>query len=422
MKDDENPYFKIQAINYPITANGINYQESFFEEFISKLKNHPIPGDKFGHEMQWGKRPTTDFILIGARIDKKNNGKGTVYLKNYIPPVGESGDNAIFIRENKSNMIHYSLVSYTKDEILNDKNGKTIINVVGSVKGERNDAVEIGLGAMDQKTNDEKKYNPYPNEHSARIRDPGDFQKGSFRRKTIKKGISIIIGRLKGETTTTTQAYRFDAKVFTATQAKAWLKKNKIKYISFEKATGKGNIINDDIDYYDYKEGNYMNKEELLEVITTMKTNAEITLVEIAEAMGLSDQVVSEKHKNAIAISEEFVKLNIENPVEVFQIMQKQIKENEKAIFNAQMTEEFGTDKLQNGSENLLKIYAIDKLKNIESDKLDEAIKNLKENDPIAKKLSADIADFSSDINTIAVVEQKEKNPAKSNRRKVDKV
>jgi len=319
-------------------------------------------------------------------------------------------------------MIHYSLVSYTKDEILNDKNGKTIINVVGSVKGERNDAVEIGLGAMDQKTNDEKKYNPYPNEHSARIRDPGDFQKGSFRRKTIKKGISIIIGRLKGETTTTTQAYRFDAKVFTATQAKAWLKKNKIKYISFEKATGKGNIINDDIDYYDYKEGNYMNKEELLEVITTMKTNAEITLVEIAEAMGLSDQVVSEKHKNAIAISEEFVKLNIENPVEVFQIMQKQIKENEKAIFNAQMTEEFGTDKLQNGSENLLKIYAIDKLKNIESDKLDEAIKNLKENDPIAKKLSADIADFSSDINTIAVVEQKEKNPAKSNRRKVDKV
>jgi len=49
---------------------------------------------------------------------------------------------------------------------------------------------------------------PYENEHSCRIKDPGAFQPDSFRR--MKTGIlSIIIGRLKGESKTTTQAYRY---------------------------------------------------------------------------------------------------------------------------------------------------------------------------------------------------------------------
>ena len=77
---------------------------------------------------------------------------------------------------------------------------------------------------------------PYQNEHSARVRDPGDFQPDSFRRKNIARGVDIIMGRLKGETTMTAQAYRFDKTVFTVSEAKAWLKKNNIHYISFEPA------------------------------------------------------------------------------------------------------------------------------------------------------------------------------------------
>jgi HK97 family phage prohead protease len=80
---------------------------------------------------------------------------------------------------------------------------------------------------------------PYPNEHSARVREPGDFEKDSFRRKNITKGVDIIIGHLIGETTMTTQAYRFDIKEFTANEAKAWLKDHDIEYISFEAATKK---------------------------------------------------------------------------------------------------------------------------------------------------------------------------------------
>jgi len=49
---------------------------------------------------------------------------------------------------------------------------------------------------------------PYPNEHSCRIKEPGLFEEGSFRRISQGK-LSIIIGRLKGKETTTTQAFRY---------------------------------------------------------------------------------------------------------------------------------------------------------------------------------------------------------------------
>ncbi len=63
---------------------------------------------------------------------------------------------------------------------------------------------------------------PYPNEHACRIRDPGEFKAGSFRRIERGEGsekISIIIGRPKGKTTTATQAYRYDKEVWTEKRA-----------------------------------------------------------------------------------------------------------------------------------------------------------------------------------------------------------
>lgn len=49
---------------------------------------------------------------------------------------------------------------------------------------------------------------PYNTEHSCRIKSPDLFEQNSFRR--IKEGnLSIIIGKLKGESKTTTQAYRY---------------------------------------------------------------------------------------------------------------------------------------------------------------------------------------------------------------------
>jgi ATP-dependent protease ClpP protease subunit len=98
-------------------------------------------------------------------------------------------------------------------------------------------AAKIDIDSILNKEN--KYYNPYPNEHAARIRDPEEFQEDSFRRKKLEgaEGVSIIIGKLKGEDTTTTQAYRFSIENWTADEAKKWLKDHNIKYKSFEPAT-----------------------------------------------------------------------------------------------------------------------------------------------------------------------------------------
>jgi len=66
---------------------------------------------------------------------------------------------------------------------------------------------------------------PYPNEHACRIRDPSNFKKDSFRRIT-QGGLSVIIGRLKGKTTTTTQAFRYPKDSWTADRARTHCKEN----------------------------------------------------------------------------------------------------------------------------------------------------------------------------------------------------
>ena len=53
---------------------------------------------------------------------------------------------------------------------------------------------------------------PYPNEHACRLREPGDFQDGSFRREEREhegKKYAVIMGKLKGEDKMTEQAYRY---------------------------------------------------------------------------------------------------------------------------------------------------------------------------------------------------------------------
>lgn len=67
-------------------------------------------------------------------------------------------------------------------------------------------------------------YRPFANEHSCRLLDPGKFKADSFRRTKRKhdgKEYSIIMGRLKGETTMTEQAYRYGKKIWSASEAKS---------------------------------------------------------------------------------------------------------------------------------------------------------------------------------------------------------
>lgn len=80
---------------------------------------------------------------------------------------------------------------------------------------------------------------PYPNEHACRVREPGEFQKGSFRRISRKadgKTLDIIIGKLKGKTTTTTQAFRYPKDEWTSDAARKHCKDHSGK--TFEPAKG----------------------------------------------------------------------------------------------------------------------------------------------------------------------------------------
>jgi len=83
---------------------------------------------------------------------------------------------------------------------------------------------------------------PYQNEHAARVEDPSKFIKTTFRRKEVSPGASIIVAKLKGSGRSgpmKVQAYRFGVCYFSATEAKRWLKKYKVKPLLFERASGK---------------------------------------------------------------------------------------------------------------------------------------------------------------------------------------
>lgn len=81
---------------------------------------------------------------------------------------------------------------------------------------------------------------PARTEHHAKIAPAGEFRDGSFRRKAIADGVTLVLGKRPGSRTTETQAVRFAADVFTPTQARAWLARNGYHAIGFEAANPDG--------------------------------------------------------------------------------------------------------------------------------------------------------------------------------------
>jgi len=74
---------------------------------------------------------------------------------------------------------------------------------------------------------------PYPQEHACRLKDPKLFQSDSFRRGERNhngKKYSVIFGRLKGKTKMTEQAYRYNKKTWSASEAGAHCRSHKGKF------------------------------------------------------------------------------------------------------------------------------------------------------------------------------------------------
>jgi hypothetical protein len=80
---------------------------------------------------------------------------------------------------------------------------------------------------------------PYPNEHACRLREPGDFEDGSFRRVSREhegKTYDVIMGRLKGEEALTEQAYRYPKDTWDVSEARDHCSEH--EGIEFEPADG----------------------------------------------------------------------------------------------------------------------------------------------------------------------------------------
>ena len=76
--------------------------------------------------------------------------------------------------------------------------------------------------------------NPYKNEHAARLRDPKQFKEFARANDRGGRGIHFVFGIKNGSSFI--QAIRFDKKLFTVAEAKAWLQRNHFKPIKFEPA------------------------------------------------------------------------------------------------------------------------------------------------------------------------------------------
>lgn len=79
---------------------------------------------------------------------------------------------------------------------------------------------------------------PYPNEHAARLRDPGQYDRFRRRNDAGGKGVDFIFGIKEGEDGAELQAIRFKLSEFTAAEARAWLSEREYDPLEFEEATG----------------------------------------------------------------------------------------------------------------------------------------------------------------------------------------
>uniref|UniRef100_A0A6M3MAE4 Uncharacterized protein n=1 Tax=viral metagenome TaxID=1070528 RepID=A0A6M3MAE4_9ZZZZ len=100
---------------------------------------------------------------------------------------------------------------------------------------------------------------PYSGEHSCRVKSPDSFQADSFRRIKQNK-LSIIIGRLKGKTTTTTQAFRYPKEDWTEAQARAHCKEQDGTFEPAKAETQEMEIK--DFDYLNPKDNPMIKTEE----------------------------------------------------------------------------------------------------------------------------------------------------------------
>jgi hypothetical protein len=398
-------------------ANGWMYTEEFWKSYIGKMNTAPIPGSARGHETRYGARGSTDLLLVGGRLESKSDGAGTVYLKNYVPPKGESGDNTVFIAMCKAGMVDFSIVSYTRDLIETLPDGNAVRKCVESLYGERNDAVDLGAGAMEMKTNAEgQTMNKKCVAFAKSLIASGKLDKSSAWAMSSSDE-DALLGTNKDDWATYAKWHMVEDMSATEDTKQRWKypigKSGKVYRSALRaiasRAAAQGledvsDTASDLIKEVDKKKGNRMEKAELLSTVGTMKQNAEITLLEVADAMGLKGQIKTDEDATAIG------KLNAikaivgdGDPEALVKSLIDQAKLNAEAARAQVLSTAFGAKSNKVGdveTVNPAYQYAERMTAGLAGEKLNAAIKAFDE-DVVMKGIKAGMADQDSTYNVI---------------------
>lgn len=414
MEGDEKPYFKIQAIKYPSKANGWEYTESFWKSYLSKIERAPIPGSRSGHNMGYGARGPTDLVLLGGKMASNGDGSGVVYLKNYIPKAGESGDNSIFIKANKAGMVDYSIVSVTRDVVTPNADGSYTKQCVESITGERNDCVDYGTGAMDMKTNaasikvcdagllhakelivagkiDATSKWAFSADDAEKINKDNDWEEYAKWNLAVDESVN--------EQTKDYFKYPFgkEGKVYrSALRAIA----SRASQADLQELSETATELLDLLDRKKNQEKN-MDKKELLSALATMKANGELTLAECAKAMGLESQLKTDSDVATIAKMNSLTEaLGEGDIVAKVNSLSEAAKVNAEAAREKAITDVVGAKLNEDQTENPRYAYVQKITAGLEGEKFNSVMASLKD-DVVLKTLAADAADVDGESNLL---------------------
>jgi len=427
---DADPVFSTEMLEFPCRGSGGVYERGFFEEYVGKLKDRPHPGSKRGHE--WTSRPCTDFYTIGGKVVANADGKsGRAYLKMYVPRHGDSSSNEGFIRDVKAKIVNYSLVSYPEYVVKIDDSGgerREVRHFIGSKGGERNDAVEYGMGAMKQAVN--KSEGGETDGIGFEANADGESVSRFCYRWACRK---IREGRIEAH-----RGFQWGEKDYEAAlgpEGDDWHNVGKHFLCRDNNATvetrerylypiGKGGKVYRSalsalkarssgetkaaceslIRKLDAKRekstngGNGVEKRELLEALKNMVDNGQISLAQIAEGVGLASLVRSEADaENAKAVA----LLNGRSLADVL----AENKAQRDAIAESKVLALVGSKTLKTGDgaerENPAYVYARNAVAGKAGEDVDKALEGMKA-DSVFASLNAALADGESAINRVA--------------------
>jgi len=372
LNGDDDPYYKIEAIDYPANGTGGIYEKSFFDSFVNGLKERPYPGSKRGHEFT--SRPASDFYTVGGSVVPKNDTSGTVYLKMYIPKQGDFTSNDGFIRDAKAGIVNFSLVTYPEYTVTPSKDGNDIRHFTASKGYERNDAVEYGAGAMEQQVNS-KKTETFNFEEAKILINDGHYKRtGKSDGDIIQNGVVM-------------------RPVLRAMLSHADVE-NKSELSELVSMIDRNH------------NGGRKNMDEELETIKNGLDNGAININAVADKLGIASKLRNaDDEKNAAAVKE--LNSMFGNPSDLLAAVKAMKTANEStekvAVENA-VIQAFGQPKVKNGKnedvDNKCYIRAMELCANKKGDELTKAIENAK-NDVFIKDELSMRADNNSSFNTI---------------------